>query len=218
MVGGVVSFLGYILQGIRSTASTLGNLPFRFQFVGLWLIGLLFLLFNASAFYGEDAPAQTTVLSIYMVSLAFVFSQTGKTNPLVGISTAEFVITFSIWVAFGAALFKVIQPFNPEVATLTAASVGILVTHALVVAIGEELLFRFAIPSMIPGPAAAAQTISAVLFGVMHWSAYGGSWENMLFATILGLVFGAITARFRHGLIIAMALHFTWNSYTLGYI
>lgn len=208
------------LDGIRTVGSTFFALPFRLRFIFIWLLALLFLLFNAEALYKDSAARQTTVLLLYLVSLAFVFSQTRVTNPLLGISAAEFILTFLLWFAVGAFVFKTFAPFTPaDHPTLSGESILVLVTHAVVVAIGEELLFRFALPSMIPGPPMAGQTISAAAFGVMHWAAYGGSIPNVLFASVLGLFFGAIVVRVpRVGLIIAMALHFAFNAFVLGFI
>lgn len=219
MLSGALGLVTFIANGLRSTLSVILALPFRIQFMALWLLGLLFLLFNAPAFYGDNASQQTTVLLLYMVSLAFVFSQTRERNPLLGISTAEFVLTFVLWFSVAALLFKVVQPFSgAEAPLLTTENVLVLLTHALVVAIGEELLFRFALPSILPGPRIAAQVLSAVAFGLMHFSAYGGDVQNLLFATILGIVFGAITVRYHRGLIIAMAAHAAFNAAVLGFI
>lgn len=214
----VASFAQFLLRGLVTTLGTIFSLPFRFKFILLWLLALLFLLFNAPAFYGEESARQTQILMLYLVSLAFVFSQTREHNPLMSVSTAEFILTFAWAALVSVVAFKFVQPFNPERALLSSASIAILVTHALVVSIGEELLFRFAIPSLIPGPRIAAQTLSAFAFGFMHWTAYGGSWPNLLFASVLGLIFGGLTIRFRNGLIIAMAAHFVWNAFTLGFI
>lgn len=208
-----------MLQGIRSVGSTFAALPFRIHFVLFWLLALLFLLFNAEAFYGQNAGRQTTILLMYSCSLAFFFSQTRMRNPLIGMSTAEFMLTFLLWGAIGAFAFKVFAPFTPtEQPLLSKEAIGIVLTHALVVAIGEELLFRFAVPSLIPGPPMAAQTLSAAAFAAMHWSAYGGSIPNMIFAFALGLFFGAITVKVRNGLVVAMALHAVFNLTVLGFV
>lgn len=218
-LGGVTAVLNYIAQAARVTFGTLLQLPFRFQFIAFWLIGVLFLLFNANSLYGSEAATWTTALLLYLTSLAFVFSQTREVNPFLGMSLAEFAITFGLWAIVLAAIFQFIQPFNPEQATLTTESVTLLITHILVVAIGEELLFRFAIPSLIPGPRVAAQTISAIVFGFMHWTAYGGSIENLLFASALGFIFGMIVVLYpRNGLVIAISAHAVWNAYTLGFL
>lgn len=217
MIGVVAGVARTMLQGIRSVGSTFASLPFRLSFILVWFFALLFLLFNAPAFYGSST--QKDALVLYMTSLAFVFSNTKRPNPLLKVSAAEFTLTFALWATIGAFLLKAFGPFVPaEHPTLTTASVAVLVTHILVVAVGEELLFRFTIPSLIPGSHIAAQTISAILFGLMHWYAYGGSWPNVLFAIVLGLFFGAITATNRRGLIIAIALHAAYNAFVLGYI
>lgn len=215
----VVGFFSQLGAGIRGALSLLFVIPFRVQFILLWVIALLFLLFNAGAFYGEDAGRQTTILLMYTVALAFVFANTRQRNPLLTITAGEFIITFALWAAVGALLFKFIEPLNPERAVLNSASIATLVIQALVVAVGEELLFRVAIPSLIPAPAMVAQVFSAIVFGLLHLSAYGGDFSSMLFATILGLFFGAIVVLYRdQGLIIVSALHFVWNAYTLGFL
>lgn len=210
-----------MLQGIRGVGSVLAGLPFRVKFGLVWLLAVIYLLYNAEAFYGaERAATQTSVLLLYVASLAFVFSATPRGNPLMGVSTAEFIVYFGMALGAGVVLLKSVGVFAPPPAPpLSRESIGALLTHALVVATGEELLFRHAIPGLIPGPPAAAQTLSAAAFGVMHYSAYGGSVPAMLWAGVLGLLFGVFVVLYRgRGLMIAMGLHTAYNLYVLGYL
>lgn len=208
-----------ILEGIRGTLAALFTLPFRLSFTLVWVAAVLFLLFNAGSIYGDDAARQTTVLTIYLLSITFVFTQTGARNPLIGISVAEFVVTFVIFLAFAVATIKFIVPVEPTPAVLTAASVGVILTHALVVAIGEELIFRYGFPSLLPFlRPMVAQTISAVAFGFFHWQAYGGNLGSVTVAILMGLVFGAITVLYpRRGLIGVMGVHAGYNLTVLGF-
>lgn len=218
VLNGVVAFLSLMLQGIRGLAAALFSLPFAVKFVAPWLVGVLFLAFNSPAIYGDGWQSQQTALLIYIAALALALSIKRAGNPLLTSSTGGFLVTFLSWGALGVIVFNIITPLQPAPAFLTTASIGILVTHILVVAIGEELLFRFVIPSFIPGPAIVAQAVSAVAFGFTHWFAYGGDVPSMLFAAVLGLVFGTIVVLFpRQGLIAAMGLHAGWNAVALGF-
>lgn len=220
VLGIVTGILGSLLLGLRGLLQAIFTLPFRLTFTTIWSLLILWLLFNAPAIYGDEAAKHTTILMLYMVALTFVFVQTGQRNPLIGISLAEFLVTFVIWLGVTVIALKAFAPFDPQPAVLSTRSVGILLTHALVVAIGEELLFRYGFPGLIQRAGVApivAQLVSAILFGLFHWTAYGGSPGSMIVAMILGALFGAITVRFRNGLIIAMAAHAAYNLTVLGF-
>lgn len=215
LLGGV----GYILQSLRAGLSVLVAIPFQFSFVLALLTAYLFLLFNAPAFFGENAFRVTSAITAYALALAFVFSQTRQPNPLLSMRTGEFVVLFGLAFAIGAAILSVVGPVAVQPAVVTTATAAVLVTYLLVVAISEELLFRFAIPSLIPGPRAGAQVVSAGLFAAFHWTAYDGNPAQIAVAGVLGLVFGLIAAAApREGLVIDMGLHAAWNAYSLGFV
>lgn len=218
MLHSVATFFSLMLQGIRGLAAGVLSLPFVVKFVLFWFIGFLFLMFNAPSIYGAAASQQTTILLLYGVSVLMALFITRKRNPLLTLSTAEFVITFVVSAVLFTGILKWIVPTTPSPAELTTASVGILLTHALIVAIGEETIFRFAIPSFIPGPPIVAQAISAIIFGALHYTAYNGDPLSMAFAAGLGFVFGTIVVMFpRVGLVIAYAAHASWNWLSLGF-
>lgn len=223
MILGVASkVLSTMLQGILELAGILASFPWRIHFIAVWFVGFLYLLFNAPTVYGDHAVTMQLLLLLYMSALGFVYGQTHETNPLMEISTAEFVLRFGFAGAIAAFALSSFGSFVPtEQQFLTRESVGTLLTHAWVVAIGEELLFRNAFPGLLTlwgSPPMAAQTISAGAFAIMHWTAYGGSVPNILFAGLLGLFLGAIVVRLRGGIVIAMSIHFAYNAFVLGYI
>lgn len=219
-IGAVGGFLGFMLQGIRTTAATLFLLPLRVQFLTIYLIGALFLLINANAIF-EDPQRQQILLLIYLMMPAFIGAETGKPSPLLGITLAQFLVTFVLTLVGVGVMLKAFGLETTAPAVLTTASIGVAITHALIVAIGEESIFRHRIPEMLagfPGGVVAAQGLSAILFGLFHWAAYQGDWWSVGTATIMGFVFGMIVARYpRMGLIAAMGAHAAWNLTVLGY-
>lgn len=218
VLGATSTIFEGMAQGIRTLGAVALALPFRIHFIALWIFGIFFLFFNASDIYGADATRWQMMLLFYMAALAFFHAETQQPNPLSFMTAGEFLGVFLFWSAVGWFGLKAFAPLVPtEAVVLTSASIGILLAHALVVAIGEELLFRHGFPAILPGPMIARMTMSAMGFAVLHWSAYGGSIENLLFAFLLGLLFGVITLRARNGLVIAMALHFSYNAFVLGY-
>lgn len=219
--GALLQFLVALGMGFRLALQFIVAAPFRFTILLLWFVLLLGLLFGAASgqIYGSDSAREEMVLLIYMTSVAFVFSQSHEPQPFLGVSAGEFVIVFALTVAIAAGIFAYIQPFNPDRAVLTTASTLVLVTHIFVVAFSEELLFRYALPGLIPGPRLGAQWVSGALFGLMHYWAYGANWHSILFAGAIGIVFGTIVALYpRHGLIVTIALHATWNAAALGFV
>ena len=211
--------LGGILRPLQRTARFLGALPFAVPVFIIWVWSFNFLLWNADATYGENANMWRGILTGYMASAALILIFVArKKNSFFSMSLGSFLLTFLIFSAIGAALFAGLQPFEPGRAVLTTESVGVLLTHAIVVAIVEEIIFR-AGASVIPIHPMLAQLIGAVAFSIMHWSVYGGDGVALLRAFVLGIVFGAITVfDKRRGLVIAMALHFTWNAAALGFV
>lgn len=221
-LSGLTNFLGFMLGGIRSTGATFLRLPFILPAILVWLLGVFFFLFNAQTLFGANAFQQSIIFLMYIASLGLAFSMSGVKNPLTGMSIAEFGLTFLSWAVVGFLVLKWTTPFTTVPPPLTTESIGLLLTHAFVVAVGEELLFRLVLPQVAMRfrriPPMAAMVLSAFAFGVMHYSAYGGDWQNILFATGLGIFFGAVTLKFKRGLIIAMALHFAFNAYVLGFV
>lgn len=219
MSHGVAGFFGSLSQGTSRTAKGLSAAPFRIKFALVHFLLVLTLLFNASSWYGENASQQTTILLLYLVSIVFAFVSFGRPNPLAQISTGEFLLTFAFYGIAGVVLFKLLAPISPPAAELSTTSIAVILTHAFVVAVGEELLFRYFVPGVLESAQInkyVAQLVSAVIFGALHWTAYGGNLGAIAFAASLGAVFGLIAGRFKNGLIITIALHAAYNISVIG--
>jgi membrane protease YdiL (CAAX protease family) len=217
VVGRVVGFFGYMLQGIRTTLRSIAKLPLRIHFMAVWFPIVLYLMYDAPSIWEADAGRWQMTLVLYLVAMAFVAGN--AKIQMLNLSTAEFVIVFSIALTAGIVLFKILNPLDTAPPLLTKASVGAALVTIFVVAIGEELTFRGFLPSLFTGiPKIAAQGICAVIFGVMHWSAYHGNIQSVLFATAFGFVLGAIVAKYpRHGLIVTSGIHTAWNLSIQGF-
>ncbi|MFW5904229.1 MAG: type II CAAX prenyl endopeptidase Rce1 family protein [Candidatus Saliniplasma sp.] len=109
------------------------------------------------------------------------------------------------------------MPFEPPSQTgVATSSFALIITHIFVVAANEEILFRAAIPDLLPIEGLQAQAVSAVLFGLFHWTAYGAVWCGILFAIFAGFIFGWIVERWETGLVAAIGVHSAWNLFVLG--
>lgn len=222
-------FIAWLFQSLFSLGGRIAAAPFRITFLAFWFPVILFILFNAELLYGEGWERQHGMMLTYLVGLVFVFSLAPIRNPLGTMSAGAFIVWFLIAFAAGAFLFALLQPINPESRLFAQTAWGLLVFHGLVVAVMEELNFRFVMPWLLralgEGP---AHIVSALMFGVMHLSAYTLALDNptlesvlppIAFAAALGALFGWLNIRFREiGLVLGMGLHFAWNAYVLGFL
>lgn len=220
VLNGVLSILGAILEGLRALASVFTRLPFLIKFVAIWLGAVLYLLYNASALYQEKASYYTVLLLVYTAALGFAFANTSRPNPFLSISLGEFVFIFAIYASLGYAAFKLLAPLDATRIVLNTQNVAVAFTHIFVIAMGEELLFRVVFPNLLSPPLhpMAAQILSGLAFGGFHMAAYAGSPVALVFASIMGIIFGAIVYKNpRYGIVITSALHAAWNLSRLGY-
>lgn len=214
----VRAFLAFLIQGTRTVLRALLNFPFHLNFAFVWLALAMAIYVNAPSIWGEDAQNQRDILTIYFVLVMFSLVFQPRRNPLVGTSFAEFAIVFTVWASLTAAILALFQPFVPAQQYLTSASIGLLLVQAFVVAIAEELFYRFLLPSFVPGPAIVGQALGALVFGFTHYTAYGGAIGPLVFAVLAGFLFGVLTVYSRRGIIAAMGAHFAWNAAQLGFV
>jgi len=179
------------------------------------LIVTLFALFNAPAIWGENYPQMQTQLMIYLVAVAYFIAVTNKRPEIYDISLITSVTIFFLAFFLSLAVFRA-MPFKPAGQNVATTSFALIFTHVFVVAANEEILFRSALPDLIPLKGMGAQGVSAVLFGLFHWTAYGADLNGIAFAVFAGLIFGFIADRWETGLVAAIGVHAAWNLFALG--
>lgn len=182
------------------------------------LLLTLFALFNAPAIWGEGFVQMRTQLMIYLVATSYYYATTNRKADIYKTGLFEGFIIFSI--AFIVALmFFSVMPFQPSGQNVATSSFALIFTHVFVVAANEEILFRGAIPDLLPIKGYGAQMVSAVLFGLFHWTAYGAVWGSIVFAMVAGAIFGLFYELYgKNGLVVAIAAHSAWNLYALGVV
>ena len=90
-----------------------------------------------------------------------------------------------------------------------AAPMFLIILHASVVAVAEELIFRGALPLVITVIPAQFS------FGLFHFAAYGGDWMMILMAITAGFIFYGIM-RFTRNIWAPIGVHLAINLYALG--
>lgn len=174
-----------LLRTVGATFHTLRKVPF---IVWLW-IAQLFLLINASAI---APPAEVgtfqTILIIYMLAQLMFFRFAPKVrglqmnlNQAIPWFVGGLVVTMFVLVGVQGIRGLEVQTYA------VSAAVYLIIMHTLVVAVSEELVFRGLLPAIITFVPAQ------ILFGLFHWSAYGGGLWAILIAIIAGFLFYAIT-------------------------
>ena len=172
---------------IKATASAMKRVPFL---VWLWIVQL-FLLIQAPAI-APPGQVETfrTMLIIYMLGQVMFFSLAPqikglKATPNIGLPM--FVIGFVVAVTVISGL-QWIRGFGMQTYSVSAASY-LIITHTVIVGVSETLLFQGFLAKLItPLPA-------QVLFGVFHYTAYGGDVFSIFIAIGAGLVFYVIASR-----------------------
>lgn len=181
------------------------------------LLATMFALFNAPAIWGEQYVQWRTQLMIYLVASSYYYATTGKKSEFYNVSIFKSVAIFGMAFLVSIAFFQIL-PFEPSSQQIGTTSVALVFTHIFVVAANEEILFRAAIPDLLPIKGLGAQMVSAVLFGLFHWTAYGAVWSGIAFAIVAGAAFGFIYEFYKDGLIVSIAAHSAWNLYALGLV
>jgi membrane protease YdiL (CAAX protease family) len=96
----------------------------------------------------------------------------------------------------------------------TSRKIVLLILLLLVSAIAEEIIFRYMALNFFIGigiPILIAITISAVIFGLAHYS--NGGWIYIVNSSFAGFIFAL--AFLEMGIITAWILHFMWNGLIL---
>jgi hypothetical protein len=153
----------------------------------------------------------------YLVASAYYYASTDTKSEFYNISFARSITVFGLGFIISIAFFQYL-PLQPASQDIATSSVALIFTHIFVVAANEEILFRSAIPNLLPIQGYSTQIISAVLFGFFHWYAYGAVLEGIAFAIVAGMIFGAIKEFYKDGLVVSIAMHSAWNLYALGLV
>jgi membrane protease YdiL (CAAX protease family) len=186
----------------RSALGPLRRVPF---IVWLW-IAQLFLLINAPAISSPaDVEKFRTIIITYMIAqlmfmsvLPIIKGIKFNLNMAIAWFVGGFVVT--LLVVTGFQFLK--NGLQMQTYSVSAAMYAI-VLHAVVVAVSEELVFRGELPAII------SVIPAQVLFGLFHYSAYGGNPLSILIAIIAGFVFYGVM-KFTN-IWTAMGAHAAWN-------
>lgn len=104
---------------------------------------------------------------------------------------------------------------------LSGIGLGVILLHAFMVSIGEELIFRGWIPERLKEAgikATAGILISTIIFALFH-AGMGKSFITLLTYIPLGLMFHAVKRRWSPLTNMANAgAHFGWNVFILGFL
>jgi len=207
-----------MIQRILTVADRLIH---KISFGVVIILVTLFALFDAPAIWGENFPQMQNQLMIYLISIlyaTFFARLAAKSRAKVLFDTPAITAVTVFFLAFflSLSIFRAL-PLSPTTQTgVATSSFALVITHIFVVASNEEILFRAAVPDLLPVKGMAAQGVSAVLFGLFHWVSYSASWSGILFAIVAGLVFGWITERWHTGLIASIGVHAAWNLFVVG--
>lgn len=197
------------MQIFPSLGATLGTLR-RVPFVAWLWIFQAFLLVNAPAIAPTgEVDKFRTILMIYMILQVAFYTLAPRVKGLkMNVNqaliwfVAGFVITVFVLAGFRGLTGLEVQTYA------VGASIYLILMHALVVAVAEELIFRGFMPLLIT--AIPAQ----IAFGLFHWSAYGGGMMSILTAIAAGLIFYAIM-RYTN-IWTVMGIHGAYNLVVLG--
>lgn len=195
--------------------SSLSTLVRKTSLGAVVLLVTIFALFNAPAIWGDAYVQWRTQLMIYMVASSYYFATADRKSGFYQTSAVKGIVIFGIGFTISLAFFQIL-PFEPAAQNVATTNFALIATHIFVVAANEEILFREAIPDLLPIKGYSAQVVSAVLFGLFHWTAYGAIWSAIGFAIVMGLVFGFIKHSYKDGLVVTIAMHSAWNLYALG--
>jgi len=210
---------------VKKNASLIGSLSVGLVFVlaHIWMLTQVDLLFP------KDTEQWRGILLTYTVITAFVFSfGTFKGAPLFKVSFLKrgWVFLVGAGVTFLSLYLIGLGLSGGQLPTIWGALVGIpigvLLLHALIVAVDEELIFRGFLLNELRVRMRldkwTAYLIQAVIFAGFHIAMAGGEWLLLLIYLPLGLLFAMVKDRWSPSTNMAnMGVHFGWNAFILGF-
>ena len=195
------------------------------------LIVHLFLLTNASWLFGSFAAQAVAELTTYMLFTVFAMAAFAAPMPLIGNKVEGFYSFIFSFIATLVVAYYFIVPMLSVSGTLATviASLGSIqavlafgLLFAFVKAFDEEVVFRHILQKV----AGLGIYIQAIMFGLFHTamlfatvylvSGMAGVIASMGLLTILGIIWGFMSASGKNGLMLALGSHFAWNLTVLG--
>ncbi len=195
------------------------------------LIVHLFLLTNATWLFGSHAPQAVSELTTYMLFTVFAMAAFAAPLPLIASKVEGFYgFIFSFIATLPIAHYVIIPVLNTSgtigsvIANIESvrAALAFGLLFAFIKAYDEEIVFRHILQKV----AGLGVYIQAILFGLFHTamlfatvyvvSGFAGVVASMLLLTILGVIWGIMSASGKNGLMIALGSHFAWNLSVLG--
>lgn len=210
----------------KSVLATI-SLGFVLVVIQIWL------LTQADLFFPQDTDAWRSRLIIYTLMTAFVFSfdslssrNTERSLFKVSFLTKLPVYLLSAGITFGVLyLFGLSIPgkqFPGIIQGIASVPLGIILLHAFIVSINEELTFRGFMVNELRArqtPEVYVKGIQATLFALFHVAMAGG--ELLLVLPYIPLGLGWLYIRDKYSPKTNMAnagSHFAWNLFILGFL
>lgn len=202
------------------SADSLAPIGYYDRFV--WLSGVIILTYLVVVAKMEDP----IVNFFFYMSIPFSFAWWYKTGDVerppidvliwriglaffMGLGILSFIIGFSRRIGMVSVLWGIPSP--PPVTIFTVA-LGAIITQ-FAVGIVEEGIFRVSIPRLLTGKGInpfAIILLSSIIFGLFHWTAYGGNTMGIMVAVIAGIIQSLAYATSRSAIGVMLG-HTFWN-------
>lgn len=215
-------------------------------FIGFWL----FLLFNAETFVKVNVETFRDTMYKYIIATTLVFSldtysryktERGLFSLSLVKGLPKYLAVFTvvlIGLRLGGGLIRGVN--FPSILTLLSADfVPIIIAHALIISVSEELIFRgFFTRELLSMKLRLWQVaiITSIAFGIFHWSVDYGSWASIGVHSLMGLGFFYVNwyglplfnkipkigekyfGSSRDTTVTSSATHSAWNLFVLGFL
>lgn len=185
----------------------------------VYAIFAFWLLLNGESTFGYWDSNWTYSILIYLVGVSIFLGIAEKlpidlkkpvSDILFGFLIAFPLFTVIFWaIAQSGVYFQGIIPLPSNMV------IPVIIYQVGIVSVSEEIIFRGVIFRLLHkiNPYAGYFGSSA-LFAVFHWAAYGGAYEYLLIAFVIGIILAYLTERFNLGF--AVGFHAAYNCMVLG--
>lgn len=186
----------------------------------------LFFMIGASTGYFGDGWFEKSVIYFLLVLGVFgwdIIATRDVERKLFNTSFIKkgvpiFALFFAI--SFGV-LFFIGSILKPEILNqiqgLLTLSAGLVMFHAMIIAVDETLVFQTFIPEKLKGRVTLTiiYIISCLTFALFHYWTAGGQWLLLLPYIPLGAMF--LKIRYKWGIMATAGVHFAYNLFILGF-